>query len=150
MLLGGGCLDRVQLLRSEAVGEIGRNQVGDLAAGVMRTVMPERTNDFVLFPEGSCRWGLAYMINALPGPNGPQRWELELGWNIQQLLLDRSEDEGGGGNPDATAAICGSVRSRGLWRLRTLRVQRSEPILATECTRAVLPLVLRLPRFVKS
>ena len=45
MVLGGGCRDGVQLLRSETVGEMGRNQVGNLAAGVMRTVMPERTND---------------------------------------------------------------------------------------------------------
>ena len=70
MLLGGGCLDGVQLLRSETVGEMGRNQVGNLAAGVMRTVMPERTNDLFCSPEGSCRWGLAYMIDMLPGPNG--------------------------------------------------------------------------------
>jgi methyl acetate hydrolase len=70
ILLCGGQLDGAQLLQPGTVDEIGRNQVGDLAAGVMRTVMPERTNDFVLFPEGSCRWGLAYMINALPGPDG--------------------------------------------------------------------------------
>ena len=58
---------------------MGRNQVGNLAAGVMRTVMPERTNDFVLFPEGSCRWGLAYMINMLPGPNGRSAGSLSWG-----------------------------------------------------------------------
>ena len=79
MLLGGGRLDGVQLLQPDTVDEIGRNQVGDLAAGVMRTVMPERTNDFVLFPEGSCRWGLAYMINALPGPDGRSAGSLSWG-----------------------------------------------------------------------
>jgi CubicO group peptidase (beta-lactamase class C family) len=45
----------------------------------MRTVMPERTNDFVLFPEGSCRWGLAYMINTEPGPNGRSAGSLSWG-----------------------------------------------------------------------
>ena len=70
MLLGGGRIGSAQLLRPETVAQMGQNQVGDLAAGAMRTVMPERTNDFVLFPEGECRWGLAYMINTLPGPNG--------------------------------------------------------------------------------
>jgi len=70
MLLGDGNFAGTQVLRPATVREMGRNQVGDLAAGVMRTVLPERTNDFVLFPDGSCRWGLAYMINTLPGPNG--------------------------------------------------------------------------------
>lgn len=79
MVLGGGCLDGVQLLRNETVGEVGRNQVGNLAAGVMRTMMPDRTNDFVLFREGSCRWGLAFMINALPGPNGRSAGSLSWG-----------------------------------------------------------------------
>jgi methyl acetate hydrolase len=79
MLLGGGCLDGAQLLRPETVAEIGRNQVGDLAAGVMRTVMPERTNDFVLFPEGTCRWGLAAMINTEPGPYGRSAGSLSWG-----------------------------------------------------------------------
>ncbi len=79
MLLGGGRLDGVQLLQPDTVREIGRNQVGDLAAGVMRTTTPERTNDFVLFPEGSCRWGLAHMINMLPGPNGRSAGSLSWG-----------------------------------------------------------------------
>ena len=70
MLLAEGRLDGAQVLRRETVVEMSRNQVGDLAAGVMRTAMPERTNDFVLFPECSGRWGLGYMINTLPGPHG--------------------------------------------------------------------------------
>jgi CubicO group peptidase (beta-lactamase class C family) len=79
MLLGGGELDGVRLLRPETVAEMGRNQVGDLAAGIMRTAMPERTNDFVLFPEGTARWGLAYMINTEPGPNGRSAGSLSWG-----------------------------------------------------------------------
>ncbi|HUC10948.1 MAG TPA: serine hydrolase, partial [Stellaceae bacterium] len=59
--------------------EMGRNQVGDLAAGIMRTAMPDRTNDFVLFPEGSCRWGLGYMINTLPAPGGRSAGSLSWG-----------------------------------------------------------------------
>jgi methyl acetate hydrolase len=79
MLLGDGSFDRARVLRPETVKEMGRNQVGDLATGVMHTVMPERTNDFVLLPEGSCRWGLAYMINALPGPDGRSAGSLSWG-----------------------------------------------------------------------
>lgn len=79
MLLGEGSLGGVRLLRPETVAEMGRNQVGDLAAGIMRTVMPERSNDFVLFPDGSCRWGLAYMINTEPGPDGRSAGSLSWG-----------------------------------------------------------------------
>ena len=79
MLLGEGSLGGVRLLRPETVAEMGRNQVGDLAAGIMRTVMPERSNDFVLFPDGSCRWGLAYMINTQPGPDGRSAGSLSWG-----------------------------------------------------------------------
>ena len=79
MLLGEGECDGVRLLRPQTVAEMGRNQVGDLAAGVMRTVMPDRTNDFALFPDGSCRWGLAYMINTLPGPDGRSAGSLSWG-----------------------------------------------------------------------
>ncbi len=79
MLLGGGRVDGVRLLRPETVAQMGQNQVGDLAAGVMRTAMPERTNDFALFPDGSCRWGLAYMINTEPGPDGRSAGSLSWG-----------------------------------------------------------------------
>ncbi|MFZ3233740.1 MAG: serine hydrolase domain-containing protein [Stellaceae bacterium] len=79
MLLGEGSSGGVRLLRPETVAEMGRNQVGDLAAGIMRTVMPERSNDFVLFPDGSCRWGLAYMINTQPGSDGRSAGSLSWG-----------------------------------------------------------------------
>jgi methyl acetate hydrolase len=79
MLLNGGRVDGASLLRPETVAEMGRNQVGDLAAGVMRTVMPERSNDFDLFPDGSSRWGLAYMINTEPGPDGRSAGSLSWG-----------------------------------------------------------------------
>ncbi len=118
MLLGGGRIDGAQLLRPETVAEMGRNQVGDLAAGVMRTVMPERTNDFALFPDGSCRWGLAYMINTLPGPERPQRRQPELGRHLQQLLLDRPGKARRRRDPDPDPALCRSRSPRPLRRLR--------------------------------
>ena len=79
MLLGNGQLGPARLLRPETVYEIGRNQVGDLTAGEMHSVMPERTNDFILFPDGSARWGLAYMINTKPGPFGRSAGSLSWG-----------------------------------------------------------------------
>ena len=47
-----------------------QNQVGDLPAGVLRSIAPERANDLDLFPGAPVRWGLGYMINMTPGPNG--------------------------------------------------------------------------------
>jgi methyl acetate hydrolase len=79
MLLGGGRLDGARLLRRETVKEMEQNQVGDLAAGAMHTVMPERTSDFVLFPEDASRWGLFCMINTEPGPNGRSAGSLSWG-----------------------------------------------------------------------
>lgn len=79
MLLGGAEPDGARLLRPETVAEMGQNQVGGLAAGIMRTAMPERTNDFMLFPEGTCRWGLGYMINTEPGANGRSAGSLSWG-----------------------------------------------------------------------
>lgn len=79
MLLGNGQFGQARLLRPETVREIGRNQVGDLTAGEMHSVMPERTNDFILFPDGSARWGLAYMINTKPGPFGRSAGSLSWG-----------------------------------------------------------------------
>jgi methyl acetate hydrolase len=70
MLLGEGRFGDAQVLQPQTVREISRNQVGDLPAGAMRSLMPERSNDFELFPESSSRWGLAGMINTEPGPNG--------------------------------------------------------------------------------
>lgn len=59
MVLNGGRLGNVRLLRPETVAAISSNQTGDLDAGIMRTAMPERTNDFALFPAMRCQWGWA-------------------------------------------------------------------------------------------
>jgi CubicO group peptidase (beta-lactamase class C family) len=70
MLLNRGRFDGAQLLRPETVALMAQNQIGELAAGVGRTAMPDRTNDLDLFPGIPCRWGLAYMITMAPGPHG--------------------------------------------------------------------------------
>ena len=55
------------------------NQTGDLEAGIMRTAMPERTNDFALFKGMQCQWGLGWMITPFPGPNGRSAGSLTWG-----------------------------------------------------------------------
>jgi len=46
------------------------NQVGDLPAGTMTSFAPERSNHVDFFPGAKVRWGLGYMLNMEPGPNG--------------------------------------------------------------------------------
>lgn len=70
MLLNGGRLDGAEILRPETVAQMAQNQIGDLAAGVMRTAMPHLTNDVDFFPGMELKWGLGFLINPQPGPAG--------------------------------------------------------------------------------
>jgi CubicO group peptidase (beta-lactamase class C family) len=70
MLLHGGTLSGARILRPETVALMNENHVGDLPAGVLRSIVPERANDLDLFPDAPIRWGLGYMINITPGLNG--------------------------------------------------------------------------------
>jgi methyl acetate hydrolase len=79
MLLHKGRFNGAQLLRPQTMALMAQNQVGNLAAGVLRTAMPERTNDFELLPGVPCRWGLGSMINLEPGPNGRSAGSLTWG-----------------------------------------------------------------------
>jgi CubicO group peptidase (beta-lactamase class C family) len=70
MLLHQGRFNGAQLLRPETVSQIGQNQIGNLQLGVMKTAMPELSNDVDLFPGVRCGHGLASVVNAQQGPNG--------------------------------------------------------------------------------
>src|SRR5438105_4247047 len=70
MLLGQGRVNGTELLSSETVALMGRNQIGEINAGILKTAMPQRSNDVDFFPGIACKWGLGYMINTQPGPNG--------------------------------------------------------------------------------
>jgi methyl acetate hydrolase len=70
MLLNQGRFNGAQLLRPETVALMGRNQIGEINAGILKTAMPQRSNDVDFFPGIPCKWGLGYMINTEPGPNG--------------------------------------------------------------------------------
>jgi CubicO group peptidase (beta-lactamase class C family) len=63
MLLRGGELDGARLLRPETVALMGRNQIGDIEAGVMKTTGPALSNDVDFFPGISLKWGFGHMIN---------------------------------------------------------------------------------------
>ena len=70
MLLHGGSLDGARILASETVALMNQNHIGDLPAGVLKSCSPELTNDVDFFPGAKIRWGLGYMLNLEPGPNG--------------------------------------------------------------------------------
>ena len=70
MLLHRGRFNGAEILRPETVATIGQNHIGNLQLGVMKTAMPELSNDVELFPGVRCGHGLANVINLDPGPNG--------------------------------------------------------------------------------
>jgi len=70
MLLHEGSFSGARLLRPQTVAMMGQNQIGDINAGILQTAMPQRSNNVDFFPGIPCKWGLGYMINTLPGPNG--------------------------------------------------------------------------------
>ena len=70
MLMHEGTLGGARILRPETIALMNRNHIGDLQAGILKTQQPERSCDVDFFPGMPVRWGLAYMINTLPGPNG--------------------------------------------------------------------------------
>jgi methyl acetate hydrolase len=70
MLLHGGSWNGARILSPETVALMGTNQIGDIEAGVLKTSVPARSNDVDFFPSMPLRWGLAYMINLQPGPDG--------------------------------------------------------------------------------
>jgi CubicO group peptidase (beta-lactamase class C family) len=70
MLLNGGSVNGVRLLKPETVAEMHRNATGHIPCGVLKTEMPAVSNDVNLFPGMPLRWGLGYMLNVEAGPNG--------------------------------------------------------------------------------
>ena len=70
MLLGGGKLGDVRVLRSETVEEMSRNQIGELTVGLMKTCVPALSHDAEFFPGMVKKWGLGYMISTEEAPTG--------------------------------------------------------------------------------
>ena len=70
MLLNQGSHNGARILKPETVALMAQNHIGELEAGILKTSLPARSNDVDLFPGISLKWGLAYMINMQPGPNG--------------------------------------------------------------------------------
>ncbi|WP_310496646.1 serine hydrolase domain-containing protein [Sandarakinorhabdus sp.] len=70
MLLNGGSLDGARILKAQTVADMTRNHIGPLRAGVMETNVPGFAGRIEWFPEMTPGWGLGFMINPDPGPDG--------------------------------------------------------------------------------
>ena len=69
MLLRGGSLNGVRILRPDTVALMEQNQIGNIEAGVLKTTTPALSSNVDFFPGVGCRWGFGHMINmqAIPG-----------------------------------------------------------------------------------
>ena len=79
MLLRGGTLNGVRILRPDTVALMGKNQIGKIEAGVMKTQVPALSNNVDFFPGISLRWGFGHMINMQPIADGRSAGSLTWG-----------------------------------------------------------------------
>jgi CubicO group peptidase (beta-lactamase class C family) len=79
MLLRGGSLDGVRILRPDTVALMGQNQIGKIEAGVMKTTVPASSNNVDFFPGISLKWGFGHMINMQAVPDGRSAGSLTWG-----------------------------------------------------------------------
>ncbi len=79
MLLRGGSLNGVQILRPDTVALMSRNQIDGVDVGVLRTTTPSLSNDVNFFPGTSCKWGFGHMINMQAVPGGRSAGSLTWG-----------------------------------------------------------------------
>jgi CubicO group peptidase (beta-lactamase class C family) len=70
MLLHGGQLRGVRVLKAETVEEMSRNQIGELFVREMKTAQPAYSHSFDQFPGMPHKWGFSFDINTQPGPHG--------------------------------------------------------------------------------
>ena len=67
------------ILRPDTVALMGRNQIGAIEIGTMRTTAPALSNDVDFFPGSSCKWGFGHLINTQPVAGGRSAGSLTWG-----------------------------------------------------------------------
>ena len=70
MIVHGGRSNGTQVLTPQTVAQMSQNYIGDLCVGTLKTVHPELSNDANFFPDMVQKWGLSFLINTEPSPNG--------------------------------------------------------------------------------
>ena len=70
MMLNGGTLDGVRVLKPETVRLMGESHIGDLDVQVLRSVRPMSSCDAEFWPGMKKKWGLSFLINTEDVPGG--------------------------------------------------------------------------------
>ena len=70
MILNDGELDGTRVLAAETVAQMAKNQIGDVRVTGLKSANPGFFNDADIFPDTPKSWGLSFMINEEPLPNG--------------------------------------------------------------------------------
>jgi methyl acetate hydrolase len=72
MLLNGGMLDGVRVLKAETVALMGQNHIGAVSVPALKTALP-RSADFTFIADGRDKWGLGFLITTdqVPGKRSP-------------------------------------------------------------------------------
>jgi methyl acetate hydrolase len=72
MLLNGGELDGVRVLKAETVALMGQNHIGAISVPALKSALP-RSADFTFIADGRDKWGLGFLITAdqVPGKRSP-------------------------------------------------------------------------------
>ena len=63
MLLNGGTLDGVRVLKAETVALMGQNHIGAVSVPALKSALP-RSADFTFIADGRDKWGLGFLITA--------------------------------------------------------------------------------------
>jgi len=70
MLLHRGTFNGNQVLQSETVDLMMQNHIGELSCVGLQTVDPALSHDANFFPDMPQKWGLSFLINTAPTPQG--------------------------------------------------------------------------------
>ena len=72
MLLNGGELDGVRVLKAETVALMGQNHIGAISVPALKSALP-RSADFTFVADGRDKWGLGFLITVdqIPGKRSP-------------------------------------------------------------------------------
>ena len=70
MILNRGALDGQRIVSPDSIANMAQNQIGEIRAGRMESVVPLLARNHDLFPAMHCGWGLGFLINPEPGPAG--------------------------------------------------------------------------------
>ena len=70
MILNGGQLDGVRVLKEDTVREMLRDQAPGIGCGFMNSISPEISHHAEFFPPEDCGWGLSFLLSRKSIPGG--------------------------------------------------------------------------------